>query len=263
MVVIDKERCNGCGACIAECIAQNIDIEAGKAVVRRQCMECGHCFAACLQNAVTLPDYPQDGIVEVGEAVADAQGLLNLIKMRRSVRQYEKRPVEKEVIEQILQAGRFTATANNAQNVSYTVVQESLPTAKGYIWEGFANMIEAFKKIAGEEGRVRKFRSFYERSMADKSFDALFFDAPVLLIVTSPSRLSGSLAASTIELMAQASGLGVLFSGFIERSIGHSEEAQTFLQVDAAQICACMLLGYPDVTYQRSVPRKQLDVQWK
>lgn len=36
--------------------------------------------------------------------------LLNFIKFRRSVRHYKNKPVEKEKLERILEAGRYTAT---------------------------------------------------------------------------------------------------------------------------------------------------------
>ena len=43
MIQIDKERCIGCGLCAQDCIAANIRVENGKAVVLQGCLTCGHC----------------------------------------------------------------------------------------------------------------------------------------------------------------------------------------------------------------------------
>lgn len=55
---IDKERCIGCGQCIAVCYADVIrmDEETKKAVVMypQDCAMCCWCIALCPQNAVVL-----------------------------------------------------------------------------------------------------------------------------------------------------------------------------------------------------------------
>ena len=37
----------------------------------------------------------------------------------------------------VLEAGRFTASAANNQDVKYIVIQEELETVKKYVWDGF------------------------------------------------------------------------------------------------------------------------------
>lgn len=56
----------------------------------------------------------------------EADNLLNFIKFRRSVRKFKNMKVEKEKISKIIDAGRFTQTATNIQDVSYIVVNEKL-----------------------------------------------------------------------------------------------------------------------------------------
>ena len=46
------------------------------------------------------------------------------IKTRRSIRAYEDRPVEKEKLHAVLEAGRLAPSANNVQEWRYVVVQE-------------------------------------------------------------------------------------------------------------------------------------------
>lgn len=49
------------------------------------------------------------------------------MKFRRSVRLFKKDEIEEEKIEKIIDAGRFTQTSTNMQDVSYTIVKDSIP----------------------------------------------------------------------------------------------------------------------------------------
>ena len=60
--------------------------------------------------------------------------------------------------------------------------------------------------------------------------------------------------------MANAEGLGVLFTGFIERAIKNSKEAKKILGIDKKEVISCMLIGYPDIKFRRTVPRKQAEI---
>lgn len=266
MVEIIKEKCIGCGLCVQDCPAKNLEVENGKSSVQGICMECGHCFAVCPTKAVNISDYPSDGVVEFEKDVPYVSGdaFLNLIKSRRSIRNYLEKPIDKETWSKILEAGRFTATGVNAQDVKYVVVQNELEKVKKYVWNGFINVIEQLKKVQGENSPfVQKLQSMNAAYQASPQNDSLFFNAPALLVITSSSPLNGGLAASNIELMAHAEGLGVLFSGFIQRALVMSDDACDYLEIDKTKICACMLVGYPNVKYQRSVPRKAAKIHWK
>lgn len=266
MVEIVKEKCIGCGLCVQDCLAKNLAVEKGKAAVRGACLECGHCFAVCPAKAVCISGYPSDGIVEFENGVHNVSGdeFLRLVKSRRSIRNYQERCISKETWTKILEAGRFTATAANRQDVKYVVVQDELETVKKFVWTGFAAMTEQMKRVQGEaDPFVQKLQGMNAVYQTSPQKDPLFFNAPSLLVITSESSLNGGLAASNIELMAHAEGLGVLYSGFIQRGLAASDEGCDYLGIDKTKICACMLAGYPNVKYQRSVPRKTAEIQWK
>jgi dihydromethanopterin reductase (acceptor) len=53
MFYIDKEKCNGCGACVEVCPQKAIDLIEEKAVInRRLCRECGNCLEVCTAGAI-------------------------------------------------------------------------------------------------------------------------------------------------------------------------------------------------------------------
>ena len=88
MIQIDKERCIGCGLCAQDCIAANIRVENGKAVVLQECLTCGHCAAVCPQQAVSIPQYDMADVEPYGIELS-ADHLLRAIKSRRSIRNYQ------------------------------------------------------------------------------------------------------------------------------------------------------------------------------
>lgn len=264
MVEILTQTCIGCGRCVADCFPRNLFLSDGKAHVKRVCMECGHCFTVCPTGAVRISGYPEDGVMELKDApAADGEALLALIKSRRSIRRYQDRPVPDEVIARVLEAGRFTPTGGNRQDVRYVVVRAALPRLRQLVWESLERLLESEDWSEGPRRRYRATLRLMARAhRADPANDGLFFSAPALLLVLSSAPLDGALAASTVELMAHAQGLGALFSGFIHTALAASGEACALLDIDPAQLCACLLLGYPDVTYRRTVPRKSTQVRW-
>jgi len=94
--------------------------------------------------------------------------------------------------------------------------------------------------------------------------DRLFFNAPVVIIVTANSEVNGALASSNMELMTNALGLGTLFCGFLVRAAQNNKKIMDFLGVkEGKKIVTCMVIGYPDVKYFRTAPRKEADISWK
>lgn len=66
-LIIDEEKCVGCGICKTVCIRDNIEIIDGIAVdVESNCFDCGQCSTICKQNAIILKEY-QDQMDRIEE----------------------------------------------------------------------------------------------------------------------------------------------------------------------------------------------------
>ncbi|MBC2582623.1 hypothetical protein HGI79_20625 [Clostridium sp. DJ247] len=61
--------------------------------------------------------------------------------------------------------------------------------------------------------------------------DKLFFNAPVVIVVTANSEVNGALASSNMELMTNALDLGTLFSGFFVFAAQDNKKIMDFLGV--------------------------------
>ena len=124
-------------------------------------------------------------------------------------------------------------------------------------------------KIPPENIRYRRspemwFKMYDEYVENPKENDKLFFNAPVVIIVTAYNEVNGALAASNMELMANALGLGTFFSGFFIGATQANKEIVNFIGVkEGKKAVACMVLGYPNVEYLRTVPRKEAEICWE
>ena len=135
---VDREKCIACKQCIKDCPVRVISLQEGKAYINNEgCIKCGHCIAVCPVEAVSTDDYDMSEVKPYDKETftVESETLLNFIKFRRSVRRFKDMPVEKEKIQQIIEAGRFTQTSTNSQDVSYTVVTDKLPQLKELTYE--------------------------------------------------------------------------------------------------------------------------------
>ncbi|MBQ9090798.1 MAG: nitroreductase family protein [Anaerotignum sp.] len=261
MVSIDQNKCIGCGLCVKDCFYGVIGLQEGKAHISAGCFECGHCVAVCPTKAVSIPNLPMEEVLEYNESCQmDPENLLHFMQFRRSVRQFKKEPIPRETLETILEAGRYTPTAGNRQDVSYIVVQDSMDEIKPILWNTLEKMVDS--------GRMGPYtpllRIVCDRHNADPNEDRLFCHANAMVLVLTENPMNGGLAATSLELMAQSLGVGVLYSGFLMGAINGTPEVKERLGIKENQhLAAVMLMGLADVKYQRTAPRKKVNVSWK
>ena len=182
--------------------------------------------------------------------VLDAGQLQHAIESRRTIRQFKATPVEREKIEKIIEAGRYTPTGSNKQGVSYLIIEKNITEVE--------RMAIAFLR------QLKKVSSIYSRRFRKIVIDDQFFfkGAPTVIAVLSSSTVDGALAASNMELMAQAQGLGVMYSGFFNVVANRSKVVRRELGLSKNEKTVTVLvIGYPAVAYQRSAPKEKAVVR--
>ena len=162
-----------------------------------------------------------------------AESLLTLIKHRRSVRRYKPDPVPDEMVEQLLEAGRWAPSANNQQPWAFIVIRD-----------------EDIRR------QVAQHATYYlaRRARVD--------EAPLLIVLCGQVRsriyrqfLHGDvgMAGMQIMLQAQALGLGTCWIGGLDRkAIAEILEVPDYLD-----IVGLLAVGFPDED-PPPTPRKPL-----
>lgn len=263
MVTIDTAKCIGCSQCARDCVVHNITIENNIAAVKQNCFLCGHCVAICPVGAVSIPEYCMDEVDDYDPATfkLDPAVFLNAVKFRRSIRDFKPQPLANDLLERIVKAGQYTETAVNFQDVRFIIIQEQLAEFKRLIWDGWYNFTESLRET--NPTRYRMFKKYYLLHQKNPANDRLFFNAPAALVIAADIPLNGGLAAANVETMAVAEGLGVMFDGYVTYAIEHNPAAVQWLGLGGKKTTACMLIGYPNVAYRRTAPRRRADIIWK
>ena len=54
-IIVDEEKCTGCGSCVEACPSEAITIENDKAKIDlEECVECESCLDECPEGAISL-----------------------------------------------------------------------------------------------------------------------------------------------------------------------------------------------------------------
>lgn len=268
MMTVNDTLCIGCGACVKDCTRQVLELKDGRPIMRGTlCNNCLHCLSICPTGAITCPDSDQDGGEDLrySRSAPDPDTLMRAFKCRRSIRQFKTTPPEKEKLLRIIEAARFAPSAGNQQNTEFIVIQDSLPDVTAATLRILRNAAEHPDQSplpVPEQYRERWIRM--EENYRERGVDGLFYGAPAVLLVTGPDAISASLAAANAELMSYSLGLGGIYIGFLQFACALApQETKRILGLRPDEDLVCTLaLGYPNVDYVRTPPRRKRDIRF-
>lgn len=259
-ISVDKNACIGCGMCVKDCPHHAIILKDKKAIMNLEsCMECGHCVAVCPKAAISMNGYAMDEVTEYDKNTFSIapETFINNIKYRRSIRYYKDRPVEHEKVTQIIDAGRYTPTGSNKQRIRYVVVERP----ENNIEKDAIKTFRRIKSVSDVVGKFIKLPIDTRKYQIDQGF--FFHGAPTVILVISDDMVDAALASTNMATMAESLGLGVLYVGFFVRAARMNRTIRKKLSITGKeQVVTAIAIGYPDVHYKRTVPRKPAHVQW-
>ncbi len=257
---VNHARCIGCGMCARDCPLKAFQLTNGKSsMMLDSCLECGHCVAVCPQGAISMSEYDMTEVIpyECGSSDISPEAFLKHMKLRRTVRQFENTAVSRAVIERIIEAGRFSPTGLNRQNVRFAVMEN--PEEK--IEPEAIRQVSWLFRAAVAAGRLVKLPLSPEQSELSCGF--FFHGAPAVIFVISEDPVNAALAAAHMETMAEAEGLGVLYAGLFAKAVRFSGKLRKRLRIAGKErLVAALAIGYPAVHYLRSAPRKKARTEW-
>lgn len=251
-IMIDADQCIGCGMCAEVCVAHNIAVNHKKAeTVMEDCLMCGQCTAICPVKAITVGGDDTGQIEKGADLRLNPDDVLEVIRFRRTIRRFKQTEISNKIIEQILEAGRLTHTAKNMQDVSFVV----LNAQRNRVEQMAVRLFRKIKPLAD------LFSPIARHNQIDDHF--FFFNAPIAIVILARDKTNGILAAQNMEFVAEAHGLGVLYSGYFTMAANASHKIKKAIQVPKGKsVAMTLVLGYPAVKFLRSVQRKALEVNY-
>jgi nitroreductase len=177
---------------------------------------------------------------------------------------YKNKPVEKEVLERILDTCRHAPTGSNMQQVKWIVTHDKAKI------QSLGNLVVAWMKQAVETGHPLAAKLPLAGVVAawEKGDDRLFRGAPVLVMNHGPKAGSLPLESCVIgltffDLIAFANGIGTCWVGLLMVAAANHPPILEALGIpDENKLYGAMLAGYPKFSYQRIPTRNSIDINW-
>jgi nitroreductase len=178
--------------------------------------------------------------------------VIEAISSRRSTRAYEPKPVPRDIINTIIEAGnlapsrgRFVDGEILFQPWRFVVVEDpefkqKLVQTANPIWK---QSVERIKEMQPE---------IYENAMnlhnaMDEPKDMVYYSAPVIIFVIGQAgyTVSCALACQNIMLAAHSLGLGSCYVGFGAMIKGNADAVESLELTEDEQIYGPIVVGYP------------------
>ena len=123
LLKVDESKCKKDGLCKRECPVIIIKMEEGEDYPyitpqdESACLRCGHCIAVCPHGALSHEYIRLEDCPEIRkELIINEAQAMQFLRSRRSIRLYKDRPVEREKIERLINAGRHIRLRNDPNN---------------------------------------------------------------------------------------------------------------------------------------------------
>ncbi len=288
---IHHETCKVCLLCGEVCPHKIIKKNASNRISFREdrlplCFRCGQCMAICPTESILVEglSYGRD-FFEIAETFSVENSFLTMIANRRAIRNFQDKPVPRELLEKIVQAISFAPPGFPPIKTEIVVVQDTAIIRKAlpYMIEVYDFLVKAmnhpimrffirqrvgketFKTIRNHVVPLMKSR-LPELKMGVE--DTITRHAPAMIIFHANRDEENYVADIYIALSygflaAHALGLGGSAMDIIPPTIERNRELRKmFLIPEKNRVVASMIVGYPKHHYKRGIKRDLKSVKW-
>ncbi|MBF0200077.1 MAG: nitroreductase family protein [Desulfamplus sp.] len=288
-IEISNHKCSGCGLCLTVCPSETITIVNGKAkITGNSSLGCGHCMAICPESAIKVHAIHENSLTFntfdldkkwLPYGGADIENLAHIIASRRSCRNFKSKPVEKEIIEDLVKLGQLAPSGSNCQKWTFTCLtsREQIVQFAFAIGEFYKKLNRMAKnpflrhglRLFGKTDLNQYYENYYDKvnqaiyEMEHNDKDMLFHGAPACIVIASEPDAScpaddALLATQNILLSAHTMGIGTCLIGFAVKAIELDKKIQKTIRIPLDEtVYSVIALGYPNEKYCYITGRKK------
>jgi nitroreductase/NAD-dependent dihydropyrimidine dehydrogenase PreA subunit len=291
MYTVNQQTCKLCGTCSAICPNRIIkQDEQGRMFFLPErlamCFRCGQCMAICPTRSVQVDglSYERD-FFDLPPRADGSTAFFDLIASRRAVRNFQEKPVPRELLEKIVDAISLAPPGFPPLKTELVVVQD---TAR--IRQALPHMIQVYdflvKAMHNPIGRqvvrshldAERFNTLRQHvipllekrlpELKSGAEDTITRNAPAMILFHANRKAENYRADIYIAvtygfLAAHALGLGGAAMDLIPPAIEQNKTLRAlFGLADSQEVVASMIVGYPKYRYQRAIRRELKSVTW-
>lgn len=269
MLGFDKNKCVGCGVCVAVCPYDSIiQKEKGETPYFKDggtCGHCGHCVSACSQRAVSHTKLDDSSFIEMENRVS-AEDIDTLFNTRRSIRNFKKKIIPEEDLQKIIKSASASPTDRNSMDVELLVIMDEAKRdeLEAYVIAGFREYIAYClnsPEIDNNDSNLKRLQKIVENF--DAGLFPVFREAPCVVIAYGNKAnffgINNSLLAMDyMALKAHTLGVGTCIVGLV---MYRPEALDKFFNLpEDKRVYSCMVFGYSKYKYRLSTPKKEINV---
>jgi len=289
-ISLDASKCTNCGLCALVCKGAPLIMAEGKLVMDQArffgCIGCGHCMCVCPHDCIKINgrDISFADLIPLPEKEkrASYDQLYALLLSRRSIRNFRENPVERELIDQIVDAAATAPMGLPPSDVEILVlasrakVQEFaddiIKMVKKSRWFFSPLMSSILRPVMGREYMesvetfIRPALNIFVEEKA-KGNDYLLYDAPLAMYFhCSPyaDPADAFIAATYAMLAAESLGLGSCMIGTPAYFIKYGKEIKSKYNIPKKnQPGIVVIFGYPKIKFSKAIKRRLARVTYR
>lgn len=260
---VDLEKCIHCGLCAQDCIAKIIKLDENKTpqvTKPNRCIGCQHCLAVCPVGAISVCGKDAQNSEQIYTQNPDM--ILNLIKSRRSDRNYKQENVSKDKMDKLKDMLSWVPTGCNFHGLNFHFIDdvEVMNEFREHVNTKVVNALtkKPIKAVAESFSHYAK--------MLIEGEDVIFRGAPHMIVVSNSvkapcAKEDAIIALSYFELYAQSMGLGTCWCGLGQTCMMLFPELSEYMGIkEGYQSSYVMLFGEKTVNYARTTQNEKSPV---
>ena len=286
-ITINPDLCKRDGICVLSCPAQGfVQMEKGslpEVAYEEHCIACGHCVCLCPHGAISHADFPPGSVHSLRqEMIPSSEQLLEILRSRRSARVFKDQPVERELIEKVIEGARLAPSAHNTQSTEFIVVQDPavlkqisqltadylgkiIKLLRNPLSRAFLRLVEG-EKVKGAIYALDGFERLIRAHRQGR--DRILRHTPALILFhadqsTIFAEANANLALQNATLIAQALGLGSFWTGYVVSTCNRDRRIPRLLSLpEGHKVYGGLALGYPQFPFRNWMERRPSQVKW-
>jgi nitroreductase len=188
--------------------------------------------------------------------------IIENMNKRHSVRLFEQKPIPKNIIKTIIEAGNLAPSSGNTREVEeggkkktiidyqpwrFVVVED--PEFKQILFQTIEPIRSNFYEGLKESVPEMYDKAMMQIEMMDEPKDLVFYSAPVIIYVIGPAgnSLGCAMVCENIMLAAVSFGLGSCYVGFGAMIKGNADVLKALDLKDKERIYEPIIVGYPKI----------------